>query len=201
MMRARCTSIVRGLIPSCRPASLLEAPPHDLGEHVLLARGQRLAAGEVEGLSLGSLLALLASIGCDRFAHARHHLVAAKRLLDEIERAVPDGINRHRDVALAGHHEGRHRVVAGVEFLEDIEPRLARNVDIKDDACGTACARRRQHRGAVSETHDLVAFLGKHDRQGLADRRIVVDNKNLRWTGGRLRHRRPSVWASFRQRS
>ena len=36
--------MVRGLMPSLRPVSLLEAPADDLLEHLALARGQPLGA-------------------------------------------------------------------------------------------------------------------------------------------------------------
>ena len=49
MMRARCTSMVRGEMPSSRPACLFDEPGGDLAEHVALARGQQIVPGKAFG--------------------------------------------------------------------------------------------------------------------------------------------------------
>src|SRR5712671_1952854 len=83
MMRARCTSIVRGLMPSSRPACLLDDP---------------------------DAIWPSTSRPCfDGFAHPRHHGTGIKRLLDEIKRAVLDRLHRHRNIANARDDEDRRR--------------------------------------------------------------------------------------------
>src|SRR5581483_9925398 len=89
MMRARWISIVRGEMPSARPASLLDAPA------TICSRTSRSRARRRR-------LRLLAHRRGDRLAHALYHFAAAERLLDEIEGAVLDRLDRHRDVAGAG---------------------------------------------------------------------------------------------------
>src|SRR5262245_36255533 len=89
--------------PAAAASLLAGCSRHDLAQHVLLAPGQWLAAGKMErGRLGGARLGLATALRFDRFPHPRHDFAAAKRLFDEVERAVPDGVDRHRDVALAG---------------------------------------------------------------------------------------------------
>src|SRR5262245_49037165 len=107
---------------------------HDLCQHVLLAWSQRLAARKMIAEGLRCIgIGLSAALGLDRLAHAGHDFGGAKRLFDEVERAVSDRVDRHRDVALAGHDQDRRWIVLGVELLEDIEPGAARNMHVEND--------------------------------------------------------------------
>ena len=53
--------------------------------------------------------------------YARGDCAAAKRLFDEIERAILEGIDSHLDVTLTGHDEDRCWIVLGIEHFEDVE--------------------------------------------------------------------------------
>ena len=164
--------MVRGLMPSVRPASLLEAPAVNCSSTSRSRRRQRLAAREMQRSRFGAIALLLpARIGADRLVHPRHDLAAAERLLDEVERAVLDGADRDRDVALAGNHEDRRRIVLAVQFLQHIEARLARNVHVEQDAAGVrrarprAMLRRRRNRSPHSRPPSTPST-GCHERPG-----------------------------------
>src|SRR3979411_1648849 len=107
MMLARWSSIVRGLIPSWRPASLLDAPAVNCSSTSRSRRVSGSRSGKRSGAVTGAgvLLGLPAGIGLDRLVESCHDLAAAERLLDEIQRAALDGADRHRDIALPGDHE------------------------------------------------------------------------------------------------
>ena len=164
--------MVRGLIPSWRPASLLEAPDGELLQHLAFAPRQRLAAGEMQRRgSRRGVLRLPARIGADRLIEPGHDFAAAERLFDEIQRAVLDRADRHGDVALAGDHEDRRRIVLAVKFLQDIEAGFAGNVHVEQDAGRRPGARDRQQCGAVGKTDHLIAARRQHHRQACRERR------------------------------
>ena len=121
MMRARCTSTVRGLMPSVRPASLLEAPAMICVQHLALARGEQLGALDLQ-IMLAVAVGRPARPGDDRLAHARDHRGGLDRLLDEVQRAALDGIDGGRHVALSGHDQDRRRIVRRVELAQHVEP-------------------------------------------------------------------------------
>jgi hypothetical protein len=110
------------------------------------------------------------------------------RLLDEVERAVPDRIDRHGDVALPGDHEDRRRIVLGIELLEDLEPRAARNIDVENNAGGNDRVGAGQQCAALGEAGRTVSGLREYDRQHLADRRIIVHNEDLAMGRSKLGH-------------
>src|SRR5262249_10939658 len=109
---------------------------NDARQHVLLAPRQGLMAGKVKRGGRGDSVWLRAPprLRLQRLAHAGHDLAAAKRLLDEVERAVLDRVDRHRNVALSGHDEDRHRIILGIELLKNVEAGAARDVDVENDA-------------------------------------------------------------------
>src|SRR6476469_9455589 len=80
------------------------------------------------------ILRLPARVSLDRLVESRDDFAAAKRLFDEVERAALDGADRHGDVTLSGDHENRRRIILAVEFLENIETGLTRNMHIEQDA-------------------------------------------------------------------
>src|ERR1044071_1853802 len=123
----------------------------------------------------------------DGVADAGDDFAAPERLFDEVQRAVLDGIDRHRDVAAARHDENRDRIVLGVELLQNVEPRFAGNMDVQDDANRAALLDGGQQRGAFTKANHVVTGTGKDERQGLAHGRIIIDDKNLISTV-RLRH-------------
>jgi len=135
--------MVRGLIPRCRPASLLEAPDENCSS---TSRSRRVKGSrpKVKRGNFGDMVRRLAALErSDRLLHSGDDFLAAKRLLNEIKRAVLDGVDRHGDITLARHHEDRCRIVLTVKLFENIEPRSAGDVHIQQDANRTAASRDR----------------------------------------------------------
>src|SRR5277367_5369582 len=101
-----------GADPQMPPGLLVGGSRGELLKHFALPPGQRLAAGEIQRTNVGSgTIGLAAIISLDRLVEARHKLISAKRLLDEIQRAILDRADRHGDVALSGDDEDRRRIV------------------------------------------------------------------------------------------
>ena len=111
--------------------------------------------------------------------HARHHGRRIERLLEEIERPILDRLDRHRNIADAGDDEDRRRVLLCVEFLQDIEPRLARHVHVEDHAGRRARLRGGKKRSAFGKAGDLIAFPRQNDRKSVEHERIVVDDEDF----------------------
>ena len=133
MMRARCTSIVRGLMPSSRPASLLEAP--------CAMRPRTSSSRAVRRSRPGKSWASSALVGghvlpaADRVAHARHNGGRVERLFDEIERAVADRLDRRGNIAEAGNDEDRRRIVVRIDLFQQIDARATGQMHIDEHAC------------------------------------------------------------------
>ena len=70
-------------------------------------------------------------------------------------------------------------MLPGVQFLEDIEPRFARYVNVEDDASWALGPGGRQETVAVGEADNLVAHLRKKHRKKIPNRGIVIDNEDL----------------------
>src|SRR5205085_12547148 len=85
------------------------------------------------------------------------------------------------DVALAGHDEDWCRVVLSIEFLEDVETRLARNVHVQNYASGSAASGHCQKGTALGKTDDLISCPREHDGQSFPDGRIIVDDDDVFW--------------------
>src|SRR6478752_4588910 len=98
---------------------LVGRPRRDLAEHIALARRQKIMPGEC----LRNAFATLGTPrpGLDGLAHPRHHGAGIEWLLDEIERAVLDRLDGHRDVAHPRDDEDRRGILLRVEFPQDIE--------------------------------------------------------------------------------
>jgi hypothetical protein len=91
-------------------------------QHFTFPAGQRLAAGNVQrGYFRTGALVLELRKRADRRLDASDHLAAAGRLFNEVERAIPDGLDRHRDIALPGNDEDRRGIIFRAQFPEDIE--------------------------------------------------------------------------------
>src|SRR5882757_8880387 len=103
----------------------------DLIEHIDLALGQELAAGETRRTRAGGVHLLAPTPPrVDSVADTAQDALGVERLLDEIERAVLDRLHRHRDVALSGDDQDRRRVRVGIELSQNVEARTARHVDV-----------------------------------------------------------------------
>src|SRR5205085_888264 len=98
---------------------------------------------------------------------------------EEIERAILDRLDRHRDIAGARDDEDRRRVMLRVEVLEDIEPGLTRHVHIEDYAGRRPRSCGGEKRSALGETRDLIARPGQNDRERVAHKRVIVDDKDF----------------------
>src|SRR5690606_23904321 len=81
---------------------LVRGSAGDLDQHVAFARGELVVPRETFRNRHRVAPAGATTLpGCDRFRHAGDHGLCVERLLDEVERAVTDRLDRHRDVALA----------------------------------------------------------------------------------------------------
>ena len=158
MMRARCTSMVRGLMPRWRPASLLEAPPAICAEHLALAPCQQLAAGKLRHQTRGLIVRGALHPGRNGLAHLRDHSVGIERLLDEVERAVLDRRDGSRNIALPGDDEDRRGIGLGLEILQDLQSRRARQVHVKQNASGHALPRRGKKTVPLQKACHVEAF-------------------------------------------
>src|SRR5581483_1801772 len=83
----------------------------DEGEHVALARGEARLARQALGELLDLLKALGADLHPDRGIDPGNDLADGERLLDEVESAAPDRIDRHRNIALRGCYENGRRAI------------------------------------------------------------------------------------------
>ena len=174
MILARWSSMVRGLIPRWRPASLLEAPAVNCSSTSRSRRVSGSRPGKCSGADIGSgAIGLPARIGLDRLVEPRHDVIAAKRLLDEIQRAMLDRADSHGDIALPGDDEDRRRIVLAAQFLQDIQTGFAGNMHVQKNASGSTISRDRQQRSTVGKTDDFDSrrptgqwkeFRGRQDR-------------------------------------
>ena len=187
MMRARCTSMVRGLIPSWRPASLLDAP-RAIRSSTSRSRGVSCSSPEKAArMSSPELPRALAAARLDGVAHALHHRVRVEGLLDEVVGALPDGLHGHRDVALAGDHE-HGRAVMGAEFVQHLQAGAPGHVHVQHDDVRRARAGRGQERGAVREGLDLEALHFEDQPQCVPHRTVIVDDEDVLVHLARLSH-------------
>ena len=162
------------------PGFLVGRARGELLQHLAFAPRQRFPSRKMQrrGFRRG-VLCLPACICADRFIEPGHDFAAAERLFDEVQRAILDRADRHGDVALAGDHEDRRRIVLAVKLLQDIEAGFAGNMHIEQDAGRSPGARDRQQRRAVRKADHLIAARRQHHRQGVANGGIVVDDEDL----------------------
>jgi hypothetical protein len=134
------------------------------------------------------ILRLPAGVSLDRLIEPRHDFAAAKRLFDEVQRAVLDGADRHGDIALPRDHEDWCRVVLTMQLFQNIETGLTGDMHIEQDAGWRPRSRNRQQSGAVGETDDLIAAGRQDHRKRVANGRVVINYENLPTGGGFLSH-------------
>src|SRR6476620_8725815 len=107
----------------------------ELLQHLAFAPRERYASGKMQRRNPGRrTFRLPASVSLDRLIESRDDFTAAKRLFDEVQRAVLDGADRHGDIALPGDHEDRRGVVLAMKLSQDIETGLTGDMHIKQDA-------------------------------------------------------------------
>ena len=138
MMRARCTSTVRGLNAEFAARLLVGSAPCDPPEHIALACREAVVAGKAARQQI--ILAIAVLPGADHLAHAGHDRGGIEWLFDEVERAVADSGDRRRDVAAAGHDEDRRWIALRVEPSQQLEAGAARQVDVEQNTVGRAQA-------------------------------------------------------------
>ena len=136
----------------------------------------------------GSFCCLPAGVSLDGLIEPGHDFTATERLFDEIQRAVLDGADRHRDVPLPGDHEDRRRIILAMKLFQDIEAGLSGDIHVEQYAGRRPCPRDCQQGRAVGETDDLIAACGQDHRKRVANGRVVIDYKNLPAGGGFLSH-------------
>jgi hypothetical protein len=102
------------------------------------SRSRRVSGSRPENAAsqsaMARILRLPARVSLDRLIESRHDFAAAKRLLDEVQRAVLDGADRHGDIALPRDHEDRRRIILTMKLFENIETGLTGDMHIEQDA-------------------------------------------------------------------
>src|SRR6266540_5966718 len=132
------------------------------------------------------LLSLLLEQARQPAIDRRDELHIVDRLLDEVLRTRLDRGHRHRDIGVAGDEDHREPNLAARELAGELDAVHAGHPDIGHDAAGTRSIERAQEGiggfiGLDRETEDV-----EHLAERIADRFLVVDNKDRR--NGR-RHR------------
>jgi len=97
--------------------------------------------------------------GLDRFAYAYRHCRGVERLFYEIERAVADRIDCHRNVAAAGDRKDRGPVLPRIQRLQQFKTGAARKMHINENACRRTPVRSIEKGFAVGEACDFQALV------------------------------------------
>src|ERR1700731_2520533 len=144
------------------------------------------AAYQIDGEIAGSKhrpLAMDLQLVPQRRAHAGQQLVHSERLCQIIVGAEIERLDLARLVAAARQHDDRNAVVAAADYTQQIVALDVRQAKIEND-------QRRPLRQqfepalAVGGFEDFVTLRAKSHPQQLADRRLIVDDKNLDRGGG-----------------
>jgi hypothetical protein len=130
----------------------------------------------------------------DQPAKARRKPVRLERLFDHIKSADFRRFDRQRNAGSAGHDDDRRRIIARIEISQNLEPRTARHVNIEEDAGRRAQSRHGREGLLVREAGYAVALRLQHKCEQIAERRIIIENKNL----VAVRHSWGSIRASGR---
>ena len=113
-----------------------------------------------------------------RRPHARKQFIHAERLGDIIVGAKIKRLHLAGLVAAAGQHHDRNAVVAAADHPQQIMALDIRQAKIENDQIGLL-GQQFQRGLAVRCIEDLIALRAEPHPQQLADRRLVIDDKNL----------------------
>ena len=179
MILARWTSMVRGEIPSSRPASLLEAPCA-IWSSTSTSRAVSVSAPG-KSRSVGERLVLRLRSRCTRTASRTSAITefGVKGLLDEVVRAGLDRGDGHRDVALARDHDDWRRIMIGADRFEHIEPRAGGHVDIEQQAIGLDSLCDSEEFVPAPIAPDLKALHFEDGCEGVANSGVIIDYRNV----------------------
>ena len=107
--------------------------------------------------------------------------LAADRLLDEVEGAGLHGLNRHRHVAVAGHHDGWQPMARVVQPLEQFETAHPRQVGIDQETGVAARTIGLEECLACRVVLDRPAIVFEQRTHRVAQLVVVIDDENGRW--------------------
>ena len=110
---------------------------------------------------------------------ARDDLGEAERLGDVVVAAGPEGLDLVLDATLRRQEEDRRPEAALAQALPDLDPVDVGEHPVEDDQVGLEGHRLRERVAAGSCLLDLVALVAKRGRDGVDDRRLVVDDEDL----------------------
>ena len=119
---------------------------------------------------------------------ADEHAIARERLLDEIERALLGGLDRGADRPVAGDDDHRQRVVHRAQTIEHLDAVHARHLHVEQHEVRRLTFSEREAFLAGRRADDVVPFVLEGHFERVADRRLVVDDKNAEF--GHLADRR-----------
>src|SRR5450755_3570022 len=162
------------------PGFLVGGARCKLLEHFAFAPGQWLTSLEMQRSDLGSGAFRLAARKCaDRLIQPSDDLAAPERFFDKVERAILDGADSHRDIALPRDHEDGCGVILSTQLLENIQTGLSRNMNVEQDAGRGSAACHGQQCGPVGKADHLIPAGRQDDGKSFADRGIIINYKNF----------------------
>jgi hypothetical protein len=146
----------------------------DMAHHLALARRQGLVLGA--DVALGRGFGTVLGIALERRRHGIEHVLVAKRLGEEIDRAGLHGAHRHRNVAVAGHEDDWIADALADELALQIEPAHAGKADVQHDAAGAVGQRAAEQFGRRAEQARLEADGSEQAVERGADACVVIND-------------------------
>ena len=121
---------------------------------------------------------------------------ALERLLEKVERALPDRLDRRARRPVRGDHHDRQRVVHGMQTRQDVEAVHARHLHVEQHQVGRFPFDQREPFLAGRGSGDVVAVVLERHPQRFADPCVIVDDEYA-WLG---HSQRPSTRTVNRRR-
>ena len=174
MTRARCTSTVRGLMPSSRAMTLLELPRASRSKTSCSRAVKRSSRRPMSRRRASRLSDLFPQ--CESLRDAVENGAVRERLFDEVDGTGLDRFDRHGDVAVAGDDDDRElRRGIGQSPLQ-LQPIHLRHAHVDQGASGQRPGQSIQKGPARFVGVDVVAGGFQQRTQGIADRIVIVDD-------------------------
>ena len=112
------------------------------------------------------------------FPHERLQLIHVERLFDVVERPVTHRLHGTRYRGVGRHHHDLGTVLTALELHDELEPRHARHLQVRDDAIESRPFNNSKRLGRTRTAAYVVTHVTQHIRNRLARLPVVVNNKN-----------------------
>jgi hypothetical protein len=182
-MRAALTTMngarARGLqLCSSRAATSLPTPagPHRVDRHA--GTGQ---LGFLADLCLQRLILAAQPVRFGGAVDEMKQMARFERLLDEVDRPLPDCGDRGVEIAVAGNHQHRQGRIAPLDVFKKLQAVElgALQPNVEQDQRGPPLSQRRQRLVAVRRSAGRIALVFEHPRHEVPNILLIVNNKDI----------------------